>query len=210
MALSWNEIKHRAIEFSKEWEKTSNELADAKPFLIDFFNVFGIIQKKVASFEYRIKKLDEHDGYIDMLWKGTLLVEMKSRGKNLDKAYQQARDYLYGLKQFELPNYILVYNNFPWPEAPGQNQLNAIEKAAHKVLEVRSRFPESSLADLYDPLSMPHELVKVHQKLDKVVDLAYRPQLFPNDIKRMEYLFELYEKYTAWLFKTEKSKRKKK
>lgn len=108
MALSWNEIKHRAIKFSKEWENTSNELADAKPFLIDFFNVFGIIQKKVASFEYRVKKLDEHDGYIDMLWKGTLLVEMKSRGKNLDKAYQQARDYLYGLQQYELPNYILV------------------------------------------------------------------------------------------------------
>lgn len=108
MALSWNEIKHRAIKFSKEWENTSNELADAKPFLIDFFNVFGIIQKKVASFEYRVKKLDEHDGYIDMLWKGTLLVEMKSRRKNLDKAYKQARDYLYGLEQFELPNYILV------------------------------------------------------------------------------------------------------
>ena len=43
-----------------------------------------------------------------MLWKGTLLVEMKSKGKNLDKAYQQARDYLHGLKQHELPKYILI------------------------------------------------------------------------------------------------------
>lgn len=108
MALSWNEIKDRAIKFSKEWADTSNEEADAKPFLVDFFNVFGIIQKKVASFEHRVKKLDEHDGYIDMLWKGTLLVEMKSKGKNLDKAYQQARDYLHGLKQHELPKYILI------------------------------------------------------------------------------------------------------
>ena len=83
-------------------------ITDAKPFLIDFFNVFGIIQKKVASFEHRVKKLDEHDGFIDMLWKGTLLVEMKSKGKNLDKAYQQARDYLHGLKQHELPKYILI------------------------------------------------------------------------------------------------------
>ena len=56
MALSWNEIKDRAIKFSKEWEKTSNEEADAKPFLIEFFNVFGIIQRKVASFEHRLKK----------------------------------------------------------------------------------------------------------------------------------------------------------
>lgn len=108
MALSWNEIKDRAIKFSKEWADTSNEEADAKPFLVDFFNVFGIIQKKVASFEHRVKKLDEHDGYIDMLWKCTLLVEMKSKGKNLDKAYQQARDYLHGLKQHELPKYILI------------------------------------------------------------------------------------------------------
>ncbi|MCX6580132.1 MAG: class I SAM-dependent DNA methyltransferase, partial [Candidatus Aminicenantes bacterium] len=108
MALSWNEIKDRAVQFSKEWGNAFNEDADAKPFLVAFFNVFGINQRKVASFEHRVKKLDEHEGYIDMLWKGTLLVEMKSKGKNLDKAYQQARAYLQGLKQHELPRYILV------------------------------------------------------------------------------------------------------
>lgn len=108
MPLSWNEIKDRALRFSKEWEDAYNEDADAKPFLVDFFNVFGISQRKVASFEHRVKKLNEQDGYIDMLWKGMLLVEMKSRGKNLDSAYQQARDYLAGLKEHELPKYILV------------------------------------------------------------------------------------------------------
>lgn len=112
MALSWNEIKDRAVKFSKEWENTTNEEADAKPFLVDFFNVFGIVQRKVATFEHRIKKLDEHEGYIDMLWKGTLLVEMKRRGKDLDKAYHQAMDYLYGLKQHELPKYILICDFF--------------------------------------------------------------------------------------------------
>lgn len=108
MALSWNEIKERAISFSKEWEGTSNEDADAKPFLHEFFNVFGISRKRVANFEHKVKKLDEHDGYIDLLWKGNILIEMKSRGKNLDKAYQQARDYLHGLKEHELPRYILI------------------------------------------------------------------------------------------------------
>jgi hypothetical protein len=108
MALSWNEIKERAIHFSKEWIDTSNEEADAKPFLVEFFNVFGISSKKVSTFEHRVKKLDEKDGYIDLLWKGTILIEMKSRGKNLDKAFQQAKDYLHGLKQHELPKYILV------------------------------------------------------------------------------------------------------
>lgn len=108
MALSWNEIKDRAVKFSKEWEGTTNEEADAKPFLVEFFNVFGISSKKVATFEHKVKKLNEADGYIDLLWKGTILVEMKSRGKNLDRAYQQAKDYLHGLKQHELPKYILI------------------------------------------------------------------------------------------------------
>lgn len=108
MALSWNEIKDRAIKFSKEWADTSNEEADAKPFLDAFFDVFGITRKKIGTFEHRVKKLSDADGYIDLLWKGTILVEMKSRGKNLDKAFQQAIDYTHGLKQNELPKYILV------------------------------------------------------------------------------------------------------
>lgn len=108
MALSWNEIKDRALIFSKEWADTSNEEADAKPFLVEFFNVFGISSKRVSTFEHKVKKLDDKDGYIDLLWKGTILIEMKSRGKNLDKAYQQAKDYTHGLKQHELPKYILI------------------------------------------------------------------------------------------------------
>lgn len=114
MTLSWNEIKDRALKFSKEWADTSNEEADAKPFLVEFFNVFGITSKRVSTFEHRVKKLDDKDGYIDLLWKGTILIEMKSRGKNLDKAYSQAIEYTYGLKEHELPKYILIsdFENF--------------------------------------------------------------------------------------------------
>jgi type II restriction/modification system DNA methylase subunit YeeA len=114
MHYSWNEIKSRALAFSKEWADASNEDADAKPFLVEFFNVFGIRSRKVNSFEYRVKKLDDSDGYIDLLWKGTILIEMKSRGKNLDKAFQQAKEYIDGLKEYEIPKYILVsdFENF--------------------------------------------------------------------------------------------------
>jgi hypothetical protein len=108
MALSWNEIKDRALNFSKEWADTSKEEADAKPFLDAFFDVFGIARKKIGTFEHRVKKLNEADGYIDLLWKGTILIEMKSRGKNLDKAFKQAIEYTHGLKQHELPKYILI------------------------------------------------------------------------------------------------------
>jgi hypothetical protein len=56
---------------------------------------------------------------------------------------------------------------------------------------------------------MPHSLVKAHQELDKAVDLCYRPQPFPNEAKRIEFLFELYEKYTNPLLSTKKSKKTK-
>lgn len=108
MTLSWNEIKDRALKFSKEWADTSNEDADAKPFLVEFFNVFGITRKRVSTFEHRVKKLGDRDGYIDLLWKGMILIEMKSLGKNLEKAYTQAIEYTHGLKDFELPKYVLV------------------------------------------------------------------------------------------------------
>lgn len=100
-----------------------------------------------------------------------------------------------------------VYNNFPWPENPTEKQKQAVEAAAQHVLDVRAKFPESSLADLYDPNTMPPELVKAHQALDKAVDLCYRPQPFINETKRIEFLFELYDKYTSGIFAKEKKKK---
>jgi hypothetical protein len=108
MALSWNEIKDRSYKFSKEWKDETSEDAEAKSFWDGFFEVFGISRKRVASFEKIVKKNDYKTGYIDLLWKGVMLIEHKSRGKDLDRAYQQALDYFPGLKESELPKYILV------------------------------------------------------------------------------------------------------
>jgi hypothetical protein len=108
MPLSWNEIKDRALKFSREWAEESSEDGEAKSFLDAFFNVFGVKRRRVATFEQRSKKIDGKDGYIDLLWKGILLVEHKSRGKDLDRAYQQAKDYFPGIKDRDLPRYILV------------------------------------------------------------------------------------------------------
>ena len=101
----------------------------------------------------------------------------------------------------------LGYNNLPWPENPTEKQVKAIEAAAQKVLDTREKYPNSSLADLYDPVTMPPELVKVHNELDKAVDLVYRPQAFLSEANRMEFLFALYEKYTAGLFGKLKKKK---
>ena len=108
MPLSWNEIKSRAIAFQKEWEGETSEKAESQSFWNDFFNVFGISRRRVGSFEQPIKKADNKQGFIDFLWKGTILVEHKSKGKDLEKATQQAKDYFPNLKEHELPRYILV------------------------------------------------------------------------------------------------------
>lgn len=108
MPLSWNEIKSRAAKFTNEWKDTVREEADAKPFLIEFLDIFGISRKRVATFEHRVKKINDTSGYIDLLWPGTLLVEMKSRGQDLNKAYLQAQAYCHGLKDYELPRIILI------------------------------------------------------------------------------------------------------
>ncbi len=114
MPLSWNEIKSRAVTFSKKWEDTKREEADAKEFLVEFLNIFGIERKKVATFEHKVKKLNEAAGYIDLLWPGMLLVEMKSRGENLEKAYTQAKEYCHGLADYNYPKFILIcdFNTF--------------------------------------------------------------------------------------------------
>jgi hypothetical protein len=102
----------------------------------------------------------------------------------------------------------IVYNNFPWPEPPTEKLIKTVEEKAQQVLDVRASFPNSSLADLYNPLTMPPALVKAHNELDKAVDAAYSKQAFTSEAKRMEFLFELYEKYTAGLFVKEKKGKK--
>ncbi len=108
MPLSWNEIRDRAIKFSREWEHETSEDAEAKSFWDAFFDVFGISRRRIASFEHPVKKSDGKGGFIDLLWKGMLIVEHKSRGKDLDRAVKQATDYFPGLKDRDLPKYVLV------------------------------------------------------------------------------------------------------
>jgi hypothetical protein len=135
MGLNWNEIKSRALLFSKTWADACNEDSQAKPFWIDFFEIFGITNKRVATFELNVKKLGG--------------------------------------------------------------------EAAQCVLDARAQFADSSLADLYDPLTMPPALLKAHQKLDTAVDAAYQPsggkKSYASDAERVAFLFELYQRITSLL-----------
>ena len=108
MPLSWNEIRDRAVAFVREWESESSEDAEAKSFWDDFFQVFGVSRRRLASFEHNVKKASGQQGFIDLFWPGMLIAEHKSRGKNLDSAFTQATNYFPGLKDAELPRYVIV------------------------------------------------------------------------------------------------------
>ena len=108
MRLSWNEIRMRAAKFAKEWEGEGYEKGQTQLFYRDFFDVFGMPIRRVASFEEPVKNLGEKRGFIDLFWKGVLLVEQKSIGRDLKKAKNQALNYFPGLKDTELPRFILL------------------------------------------------------------------------------------------------------
>ena len=112
MPISWNEIRHNAIKFSREWTGVKSESAESQTFWNEFFQVFGIKRRVVASFEEPVKKISGDYAYIDLFWPGILLVEHKSFGQDLGKAKSQAYDYIRHLvaekRLDEIPRYIIV------------------------------------------------------------------------------------------------------
>ncbi len=112
MPLSWNEIRHRAIQFTNRWTGEQSEAAEKQTFWNEFFETFGLQRRLVAHFEERVKKITGHYGAIDLLWPGVLLVEHKSFGEDLGRAKSQAFDYIQGLinegRLDEIPRYVIV------------------------------------------------------------------------------------------------------
>ncbi|HLF12452.1 MAG TPA: DNA methyltransferase, partial [Gammaproteobacteria bacterium] len=106
--LSTNEVRARAARFADEWKDAEYEKGETQSFYNDFFEVFGVKRRQVARFEEPVRLLGDRRGFLDLFWKGVLLVEQKSAGKNLRAARSQALDYFPGLKPAELPRYLLL------------------------------------------------------------------------------------------------------
>lgn len=114
MPLQPAEFRARAQTFAARWMDARDEASEAKPFWLDFFEIFGITDKRVGTFEQHVKKRNQQDGYIDLLYPGKLLVEHKSRGKDLDAAMQQAYGYVHGLPEEDLPELMVVCDFAHW------------------------------------------------------------------------------------------------
>jgi hypothetical protein len=111
MPLSWTEIRDRAATFQRDWKNVTSEQAESQSFWSEFLNVFGVNRRRVAVFEKHVamkRAKSVKNGRIDLFWPGKLLVEMKSAGQDLDKAFEQAADYFEALPDRDLPRYLLV------------------------------------------------------------------------------------------------------
>jgi hypothetical protein len=112
MPLSWNEIRHNSIRFASDWKGAARESAEKQTFWNEFFSVFGVRRRTVASFEEPVKKLSGDWGFIDLFWPGKLLAEHKSAGGDLGKAHAQGMAYIRGLKDSgrdrEIPRWLIV------------------------------------------------------------------------------------------------------
>lgn len=114
MRLGWDEIARRAKAFSDEWKDAQYEKGETQSFYNDFFEIFGIKRRTVAVYEQRVKLLDNKQGFIDLFWPRTLLIEQKSAGLRLDRAQGQALDYLHGVHPTEQPRWILTCDFQRW------------------------------------------------------------------------------------------------
>ena len=108
MRLSWNEVRTRAAVFVEDWKEAAYEKGETQSFYNAFFRVFGVQRRSVARYEEHVAKLDNRSGFIDLFWPSVLLVEQKSAGRDLRKAYEQAGEYFDALPERERPRFILV------------------------------------------------------------------------------------------------------
>jgi hypothetical protein len=177
MPLSWNEIRSRALEFSRKWEEESSERAESQSFWNDFFAVFGIERKRVAVFEKQVQITRAGEalkhGRIDAFWKGMLLIEHKSRGQDLNRAFAQAADYFDGIAERDLPRYILV-----------------------------SDFERFCLYDLEEDTKVEFRLTDLHKRIKHFAFIAgYRTQVIqpqnPVNIKAAERMGRLHDQLKA-------------
>jgi hypothetical protein len=171
--ISWNEIRQNAIAFSKEWAAETREHAEAKSFWDEFFAVFGVRRRTVASFEEPVKKLSGAWGFIDLFWPGTLLVEHKSLGKPLDVAQSQAMAYIRGLKDAgrddDIPRYVVLsdFASLALHDLDERKSFECSLKELHKHVHVFAFIPgyKQHRLDVEDPIN-----VKAVEKMGELHD----------------------------------------
>jgi len=192
MRLPLKEIRQNAIRFAHEWKDASSEQGEAQSFWNEFFEVFGLKRRSIASFEKKVKNLKGKYDRIDVLWSGVMIGEHKSKGKDLDKAASQALDYCQSLqregREDEIPRYIVVsdFSRFAIHDLePEPGQPATINIALQKLHENIRAFDfvsgyQSRPVDPEDPINVKAvvKLGKLHDQLERAGYKGHRLEQF--------------------------------
>jgi len=167
----WNEIRLKAAKFVNEHKTDRSEASEKQPFWIDFFAIFDVNLRRLGLFEAAVKKIDSKTGHADYLWKGKLIVEHKSLGKDLDYAFQQALDYIVNLNKSETPRYVLV-SDFKRFRLDDLEEGDTIEFLIEDLVNHIERFGfiagyETVKHGVQDPVNIraAEEMAKLHDSL---------------------------------------------
>jgi type I restriction-modification system DNA methylase subunit len=112
--LSTNEIRAKASTFAESWKDANREKSETQTFWNEFFAIFGIKRRSVAVYEEQVSKLNGNTGFIDLFWPEVLLIEQKSKGRDLNKAMEQADEYFLQLEEKLRPRHILACDFQTW------------------------------------------------------------------------------------------------
>jgi hypothetical protein len=188
MPLSWNEIKTRAAAFVLEWKdnRTVKEKAEAQTFETEFLKIFGVERKKVALFEHEVHFGDGKNGYIDLFWKGHIIIEMKTPGKDLDKAYEQAKAYALTLQQKDIPKGILTcdFLNFQYYDLEDNATCHSFQlEELHTHVELFGHlagYKEIDPLKHWDPVNMEAavKMGELHNRLKEIRYSGHQLELY--------------------------------
>jgi type I restriction-modification system DNA methylase subunit len=187
--LSITTQRDRAAKFAKQFETASYEMGQAQRFVTDFCEIFGIDHRRLLDFETRVKKSGGKRGRIDAFIPSLLLVEMKSAGEDLDKAYAQATEYFHGLKNEELPRSVLVSD---FQNLHLYNLENHAEPVKIKLTDLAQKIDHFQFLAGYEQLAIENQQ-KINEKAaEKMADLH-------DEIKKTGYDGKDLENYLVRL-----------
>ena len=144
MTLSTNEIRIRAAKFAEEWKDATREKEESQTFWNEFFDIFAIKRRSVAKYEEQVKNIKNNEGFIDLFWPEVLLIEQKSKGRDLNKAMEQADEYFLQLEEKLRPRYMLACDFQKW------HLVDLDETIKLYGNETLAKDIEGNIYDLYD------------------------------------------------------------
>jgi len=174
--LNHNEITQRAVNFSKKWKDEISEKSASQSFWNDFFNIFGVERRSVALYEKSVTRLGKSKGFIDLFWPGKLIIEQKSKGKDLDKALEQATDYAINLKEDERPDYIIIcdFATFRFYDLAERNENKFELKELHQNIKLFKFIYDGTNEKIRDEHPINVKATKFMGKLhDRLTEVGY-------------------------------------